>query len=67
MGPLIEALNDDDGEVRYEAMVALSWIADGRAQDTFICFLCDDYWAVRKWAAMGLERVGDEKAVGPLV
>jgi HEAT repeat protein len=67
--PLIEALNDPDGEVRFFAAYALSKhiINDARAVEPLISALRDDEWRVRNQAAMALGGIKDSRAVTPLI
>ena len=45
---LIKALDDEDKEVRHEAIYALYGIADDRPFKTYIKLLSDEDWVIRE-------------------
>jgi HEAT repeat protein len=65
--PLINALKDEDENVRKWAVGALGKIGDPKAVDPLINALNDDVNSVRKWAAEALREIGDVRAVEPLI
>jgi len=67
VGPLIQALRDEDESVRAAAANALGRIGDARAVEPLIQALRDSNWRVRAAAAKALGRIGDVRAVEPLV
>lgn len=67
VGPLIEALNDKDEEVRWKAAWALGNIGDRRAVGPLINSLSDERWYVRRYAASSLGRLKDKGSVMDLI
>ncbi len=64
---LIEALRDDDVEVRRAATQSLDQLQDPRAVAALIAALKDSDAEVRKTAAWALGELGDRRAVEPLI
>lgn len=64
--PLIENLRDDNKWVRRDTSGALSKMGDP-ATEPLIGLLDDSDWRVRGAAAWGLGRIGNRKAVEPLI
>ncbi|MBL7134198.1 MAG: HEAT repeat domain-containing protein, partial [Phycisphaerae bacterium] len=65
--PLIEALSDDDSDVRKAAAKALGRLSDKRAVKPLVKALSDDEYYVRGAAAKALGQLGDKRAVVPLI
>ena len=63
---LIQALGDEDVNVRCEAAAALGNAAYGPAGPTFLTLLNHDNWEARKAAALGLMKIRDASAIAPL-
>ena len=63
---LVDALQDDDSDTRWEAAKALITIADPRSATPLIVALDDDNGSVRWLAAEGLSRIGTP-ALSPLL
>lgn len=57
--PLIQALNDKDAQVRYEATEALGKIKDARVVEPLIRAMKDDNMSVQMMAAWALAEIGD--------
>lgn len=51
---LIKALDDACEGVRYEAIRALSTVADPSSFNVLVFRLRDEDWIIRRWAAFGL-------------
>jgi len=64
--PHIDALKDEDSDVREGAAEALGEIGDKRAVEPLILALKDEDWIVREGATGALGEIGDERAVEPL-
>ncbi|MBI5723618.1 MAG: HEAT repeat domain-containing protein [Planctomycetes bacterium] len=65
---LVSLLDDENREVRLEAVNFLSWIGDGRAVEPLICVLQKDKdESVRLKAAEALGKLDDKRAVEPLI
>jgi len=64
--PLIQALEDKDERVRWDAAEALGDIKDARAVEPLIKALEDEHWDVVRHAAEVLGMIGDARAVKPL-
>lgn len=64
---LVEALRNEDRDVRRSAARALGQIGDARAVEPLITALRDESWGVRRDAAKALGRIGDARAVEPLL
>jgi HEAT repeat protein len=67
VAPLIDALDDDNQEVRKTVIQSLGEIGDERAISPLIKTLDDDFWEVRLLAAEALGKIGKNEAVLPLV
>jgi twitching motility protein PilT len=65
--PTIELLEDDDEEVRALAMTVACSFEDPRIVPAMIPLLQDDDWWIRITTADSLGRLGDRRAVAPLV
>jgi HEAT repeat protein len=65
--PLLDALNDEENEIRCYAIEALSGIADRRAVEPICGALQDGDVDVRRLAAKALGKLGDTQAVKPLL
>ncbi len=63
---LIKALDEDD-RIKEKAAYILGDIKSEESVDSLIACLNDDYWPVRKAATLSLGRIGDKKAVNPLL
>lgn len=66
MEPLINALKDEDWQVRVWAAEALGKMGDNRGVEPMIQDLKDEDSDVRMGAARSLGNIGDERAVEPL-
>jgi HEAT repeat protein len=64
---LIQALGDQEAEVRRWAAWALGKIKDPRAVEHLIQALGDPNAEVRSWAALALGSIGDARAIEPLI
>lgn len=64
--PLIQALEDDDSDVKQAAAYALIEIGD-LAVDPLIQAMEDEDCHVRDWIAYTLKWIGDERALNPLI
>jgi len=60
--PLIAALQDEDGDVRLKAAIALGYLGDRRAVGPLIAILQDEYGNVRQAVAIALGCLGDARA-----
>jgi HEAT repeat protein len=67
VGPLIQALEENDYQVRWWAAKVLGHITDSSAVEPLIQALDDDDPGVRCSAAMSLGTIGDKMAVEPLI
>jgi HEAT repeat protein len=67
VGPLIDALRDEDTIVRAEAAGALGGLGDRAAVDPLIRALYDAHWEVRSNAALSLGALGDSRAAPHLI
>jgi HEAT repeat protein len=67
VGPLIDALRDEDTVVRVEAAAALGGLGDGAAVEPLIRALYDAQWEVRSNAALSLGALGDAAAIPHLI
>ncbi len=67
LSALIEALKDEDSEVRWRAALALGKIGDKSAVPVLIKSLKDERFVVRYSAAEALGRIGDASAVPALI
>jgi HEAT repeat protein len=65
--PLINALNDNDEDVRWKSAWALGNIGDKRAIEPLIDALQDKRWPVRRFAVSALGKIGDKTSVGSLI
>ena len=65
--PLINMINEEEGEIRRYATFALKKIGSPSAVEYFINALQDEDWGVRKVAARSLGELGDKKALEALV
>jgi hypothetical protein len=65
--PLLAALKSKDAEVRYHAILALSYIGDKQAVEPLIDALQDKEWTVQCRAALALARMGDDRAFEPIM
>ncbi|NJN23102.1 MAG: HEAT repeat domain-containing protein [Acaryochloridaceae cyanobacterium RL_2_7] len=65
-GLLIQALDDEDVNVRCEAAAALGNAAYAPAGGPFRAMLDHEDWETRKAAALGLMKIGDGAAIAPL-
>jgi HEAT repeat protein len=65
--PLIQALKDENPDIRASAANALGYIGDIRAVEPLILALNDDLREVRMNAAMALGKIGDSRALQPLI
>ena len=65
--PLIDALEDNNRDVREYAAKALGKIGDIRAVEPLIVALKDNNEFVRKYAAEALGKIGDVRAIEPLI
>jgi len=65
--PIIQALSDDDKNVRYSAARALGDFEDIRALKPLIQALNDDEYLVRRGVLYGLWKIKDSRAVEPLI
>jgi len=63
--PLIAALGNPDGNMRFSATVALGRIGGNRAVEALIALFKDK--ELRWWAAMTLGKTHDERALAPLL
>ena len=66
VGPIVQALKDNDSNVRFGAALALGEIGDIRAIDPLIQALKDNDSFVRSDVARALGEIG-KSAAGPLV
>lgn len=64
---LINALNDKEKFMRWQAALCLGRIGDQRAVEPLIAALEDEDSVVRKCAAGVLGNLGDQRAVKPLI
>ena len=64
---VIEALSDDDSNVRKSAADVLGRLGDRRGVDPLIEALADNDWGVRWRAATALGLLGDERGADPLI
>ena len=64
---LIQALKDEDSDIRSGVADALSVIRDRKAVEPLILALDDESWEVRRAAVMALGVIGDARAVEPLI
>jgi hypothetical protein len=65
--PLIKALSNGDGYIRYRATQALYNLADSRAVGALATVLATDSWsAARYWAAEALAKIGGAEAATAL-
>jgi hypothetical protein len=65
--PLIQALRDENKDVRWRAAWTLKGIGDARAVGPLIQALNDEYKNVRMEAVAALGEIGDARAVEPLI
>ena len=65
-GLLIQALGDEDVNVRCEAAAALGNAAYAPAGEAFRQLLTHENWETRKAAVLGLMNIGDPAAIAPL-
>jgi bilin biosynthesis protein len=65
-GLLINALNDEDVNVRCEAVAALGNAAYAPAGPSLLTLLTHESWETRKAAALGLMKIGDRSAIASL-
>jgi len=63
---LMDALNDEDNDVRWKAVVALGKMKNV-AVEPLIDLLRNEDWHIRGRAAEALGRIGDKRAVKPLI
>ncbi|MDY0130649.1 MAG: HEAT repeat domain-containing protein, partial [Methanosarcina vacuolata] len=66
VGPLIQALDSKDPEIRENAAITLGKIKDERAIDPLIKLLTDEEWEVESAANNALVEIG-KPAVEPLI
>jgi HEAT repeat protein len=64
---LIDLLEDEDNEVRFNAAQRLAYIADERSTEALVKALNDPYGQVRRNAAIGISNIGKEEYVPDLV
>ena len=67
VGPLIDALKDEDKHVRDDAIEVLGVFGDARAVEPLIDVLHDEDKYVRGYASRALGVFGDPRAVEPLI
>ncbi len=67
VGPLIEALGDNNEDVRSRAVQVLGKIGNRRAVKQIITLLRDEDKHLRFFAAMALGAIGDQRALKPLI
>jgi HEAT repeat protein len=67
IGPLLNALDDPDQEVRRRAAIALINVDDPRKIEPFSRLLRSTDFALREYAAAGLGHVHDPRAVAALI
>jgi HEAT repeat protein len=67
VGPLIDALKDEDHRLRQNSATALGYIGDRRAVEPLIEALKDENWQVRISSVGALAKLGDSRAVEPLI
>jgi len=66
MESMIEALKDDDANIRWEAARVLGVMRDARAVEPLLCALADPDPDVRRKAALALAKIRDRRAVAAL-
>jgi HEAT repeat protein len=67
IGPLINAIQDVNDDVRSVAIDALAKIGDSRAVQPILNSLSDESWSVRVSAVEALEKLGDQSIVDKLL
>ena len=65
--PLIDALNDEDKDVRGNVARALGRIGGARAVEPLIALVADPSPEVRYLVVLSLWRIGDQRAIEPLI
>ena len=63
---LVNALNDEDSDVRWKSLIALGNIGEASFEPLLKEFKSDD-WHMRARAAQVLGKIGDKRAVEPLI
>ena len=63
---LIDALQDENGMVRRQAVIALGKIGDERAVEPVAALLDDDVPGVRFYVPVALDMIGGEKIIEPM-
>lgn len=66
INPLLNALNDEDSDVRWKSIVALGDIGIPAVEPLIKAFENKD-WQIKSRAAEVLGKIGDERAVEPLI
>ncbi|MBZ2164676.1 HEAT repeat domain-containing protein [Methanobacterium spitsbergense] len=64
--PLMKALNDEDGDVRWKSIIALGNIGTSAVEPLLKAFETDN-WQTKSRVAEVLGKIGDKRAVSPLI
>jgi HEAT repeat protein len=67
VGALLQALADEDNEVRRSAADSLGEIKDTRAVDALLTTMKEKNWSVRVGAALALAKLGDDSGVEVII